>query len=104
MVHTWLRRALTSLGAGVVAVGLLFCYGLWVSPEARLGNRNQRQARLVQPGMSVVRARQVMGPPQKWQLLATGDTMYSYQGHPLSSDGLITMTVSPAGIVKNISH
>ena len=105
MIHSWLRNALIGLGAIMVVIGLLVCYLLWISPVARLGKHNQQQAHLVQPGMSARQARQLMGSPQERRLLAaTGDTLYSYQAASFSSDGLITITMSHAGVVKSIGY
>jgi len=105
MIHAWLQKAIIGLLAVVAGIGFMLGYILWLSPKARLGNYNQRQAHLVQPGMPAGQAHRLMGPPQERQLLtATGDTMYSYQAPPLSSDGMITMTVSSAGVVKTIGH
>ena len=105
MVHAWLQKAIIGLLAVVASIGLMLGYVLWLSPKARLGNHNQQQAHLVRLGMPAGQAHRLMGPPLGRQLLtATDDTMYSYQAPPFSSDGVITMTVSSAGVVKTIGH
>jgi outer membrane protein assembly factor BamE (lipoprotein component of BamABCDE complex) len=47
----------------VTGLGLLFFCVLWMSPEARRGNHNERQARLVQLGMTAAQVHHLMGQP-----------------------------------------
>jgi hypothetical protein len=89
----------------VAGLGLLFLCVLWMSPEARRGNHNERQARLVQLGMTAAQVHHLMGQPQQRQLVrATGDSVYYYPDSPLSSDGVIAITISPVGGVTSTGH
>ena len=54
-----MRRLLIAMGIGMAIV----FWVLLLSPEARIGNRNQRHVCLVQLGMSQPDALVSMGPP-----------------------------------------
>ena len=64
-MFTLLRKTLIKLGLLIGICLLLFSYVCWLSPTARLGKRNEKLSYLVQPGMTVSQAVQVLGQPME---------------------------------------
>jgi hypothetical protein len=102
MVLPWMRRLLIAMGAGITLMFVCAAWVLSLSPEARTGNRNQRNARLVKLGMSQREALAIMGLPHDVSRYPVGGKMqvnYSYKAGPLASDDIHIM-VGPDSLVN----
>jgi hypothetical protein len=102
MVLPWMRRLLIAMGIGVAFVFAFVAWVLSLSPEARIGNRNQRNVRLVTVGMSQHQVLTIMGPPHNVSTYLVGGKMqvnYSYKAGALASDD-IHVLVGPDSLVS----
>jgi hypothetical protein len=105
-VLPWMRRLLLALGIGIAFVFVFAAWIFWLSPEARIGNRNEHNSYLVQPGMSQHEALAIMGLPHDVNRYPVGGRMqtnYTYKAHPLNGDNVHVM-VGPDSLVSYVSH
>jgi hypothetical protein len=102
MVLPWMRHLLIAMSTGITSVFVFAAWVLLLNPEARNGNRNQRNVRLVKVGMSQHEALTIMGPPHnvsRYPVDGKTQVNYSYKAGALASDDIHVM-VGPDSLVS----
>ena len=105
LLPVWMRRLLMALSIGLVAGLVCFAWVAWLSPTARIGQRNQRNSYRVRTGMSQRQALAIMGPAQEVKIHPSDKQhmLYTYAAHPFASDA-IYLDVGPDSLVTGINH
>lgn len=101
----WFNRLLKLLGASLVLAACCLSWVFGLSPRARAGRLNQKNAQRLQLGMNRQQAIAIMGPPDKKMAnpFAATDSIYAYQPAVLAASE-VSFAVGPAATVTHISH
>jgi len=84
-------KRLFRLASGIVlSSAILYAcvvyYSIELSPNARMGKRNERNSYSVQPGMNATQAFQIMGSRTRGNLTTNGNMLYEYPASPIASN------------------